>query len=94
MSMALKYLLLLLIPLYTCLISKNTITNTMIKNTTDTNSDSMVLQYLVRESKVKPQKRKAIILLHGVGINEQDLFSFDNQLPDNFIVISLLVNLL
>ena len=88
MSMALKYLLLLLIPLYTCLIAKNAITNAMIKNTTGTSSDSMVLQYLVREAKVTSQKRKAIILLHGVGSNEQDLFNFCNQLPDDFLVIS------
>ena len=30
-----------------------------------------------------------IILMHGVGSNEKDLFSFANQLPDSFLVISL-----
>jgi phospholipase/carboxylesterase len=29
-----------------------------------------------------------IILLHGVGSSEKDLFSFANQLPDNFLVVS------
>lgn len=48
----------------------------------------MVLQYLVREPKVRSEKKKAIILLHGVGSNENDLFSLANQLPGDFLVIS------
>lgn len=63
-------------------------TNTIIKEITSTTTDSMVLQYLVREPKVKSEKKKAIILLHGVGSNEQDLFSLANQLPDDFFIIS------
>ena len=63
-------------------------TNTIIKDTNSTTSDSMVLQYLAREPKVKSAKKKAIILLHGVGSNEQDLFSLANQLPNDFLVIS------
>lgn len=63
-------------------------TTTIIKETTSATSDTMVLQYLVREPKVKSEKKKAIILLHGVGSNEQDLFSLANQLPDDFLVIS------
>lgn len=51
-------------------------------------SDSMVLQYLVREPQIKSEKKKAIILLHGVGSNEQDLFSLADHLPPDFYVIS------
>lgn len=47
-----------------------------------------VLHYLVREPLVKSENAPAIILLHGVGSNEEDLFSLANQLPDNFLVIS------
>lgn len=55
-------------------------TNTIIKEITSTTTDSMVLQYFVREPKVKSEKKKAIILLHGVGSNEQDLFSLAKQI--------------
>lgn len=37
----------------------------------------------------KSAKPPVIILMHGVGSNEKDLFSFANQLPDSFLVISL-----
>jgi phospholipase/carboxylesterase len=50
-------------------------------------SDSLALQYLIRESKVQSAKKKAIILLHGVGSNEADLFSLADQLPDYFLII-------
>lgn len=46
------------------------------------------LQYLVRQPKTKTAKPPLIILLHGVGSNETDLFSLADQLPDNFLVIS------
>jgi phospholipase/carboxylesterase len=62
-------------------------TNIIIKENSTT-FDSMVLQYLVREPKVKSAKKKAIILLHGVGSNEADLFSLASQLPDEFLVLS------
>ena len=47
-----------------------------------------VLQYGVRQLKIKTGKVPLIILLHRVGGNEQDLFSFANQLPGNFLVVS------
>ncbi|MDN3658160.1 hypothetical protein QWZ08_21085 [Ferruginibacter paludis] len=49
--------------------------------------ESLVLQYLAREPKVQSAKKKAIILLHGVGSNEADLFSLADQLPDDFLII-------
>lgn len=47
------------------------------------------LQYVVRQPKIKTGKPRLIILLHGVGGNEQHLFSFANQLPDDFLVVSV-----
>src|SRR5436190_18070577 len=63
------------------------IMNTTIDPTSELASDSMVLHYLVREPKIKSGPKKAIILLHGVGSNEKDLFSLADQLPDDFLVI-------
>jgi len=62
-------------------------TETTIKQTS-TVSDSLVLQYLVREPQVKSSKNKGLILLHGLGNNEQDLFSLPCQLPKDFYIIS------
>jgi phospholipase/carboxylesterase len=47
-----------------------------------------MLTYLVREPKVHVGKPPLIILLHGVGSNEHDLFTFSNSLPDRFLVVS------
>jgi len=48
----------------------------------------MSLHHLVREPKVKLDNNPAIILLHGYGSNEEDLFSFATELPDEYYVIS------
>ena len=48
----------------------------------------MSLHHLVREPKIKLEKNPAIILLHGYGSNEEDLFSFATELPDEYYVIS------
>lgn len=56
--------------------------------TTNANDTTTVLQYLVREPKIKSEHPPTIILLHGVGSNEADLFSFANQLPEKYLVIS------
>ncbi len=47
-----------------------------------------MLHYLVREPKVKSEHPPLLILLHGIGSNEQDLFSFANKLPGKYLVIS------
>ncbi len=49
----------------------------------------MDLKYIVRQPKVASEKTPLIILLHGVGSNENALFSFAEQLPDQFLVISV-----
>ena len=46
------------------------------------------LEYLIREPKVKLDKNPVILLLHGYGSNEADLFSFETELPDNYYIIS------
>ncbi|RYE20588.1 MAG: esterase [Sphingobacteriaceae bacterium] len=37
----------------------------------------------------KLRRKKAVILLHGVGSNEEDLFRFANRFPEEFMVISV-----
>ena len=56
-------------------------------NKTTLDAKGLALQYLIREPKLKSKQKKAIILLHGVDSNEQDLFSLSNQLPDDAYVI-------
>jgi phospholipase/carboxylesterase len=45
--------------------------------------------YLVRPPKVVLDKNPLLLLLHGYGSNEADLFSFASELPDEYYVISL-----
>lgn len=46
------------------------------------------LSYLVREAKAGMVNPPLLMLMHGVGSNEQDMFSFAEHLPDNFLIIS------
>ncbi|WP_197062231.1 alpha/beta hydrolase [Flavobacterium rivuli] len=46
------------------------------------------LHYLVRQPKIKAAHPPVLFLLHGVGSNEKDLFSFAQNLPDKYLVIS------
>lgn len=46
------------------------------------------LQYLVRKPVTASENPPLLILLHGYGSNEQDLFSFAEELPDEFLIIS------
>jgi phospholipase/carboxylesterase len=52
-------------------------------------SESTDLFYLTREPKVKTENSPVIFLLHGVGSNEKDLFSFSDVFPDSFLIVSL-----
>ncbi|MFY0481273.1 alpha/beta hydrolase [Flavobacterium sp. PLA-1-15] len=49
---------------------------------------SLSLYHLIREPKVKLDKNPLILLLHGYGSNEQDLFSFASELPEEYFIIS------
>ena len=46
------------------------------------------LQYLVRNPKIASTKPPLLILLHGYGSNEQDLFSFAEELSDDLLIVS------
>jgi phospholipase/carboxylesterase len=48
----------------------------------------MTLHHLVREPKIKLEKNPLLLLLHGYGSNEEDLFSFASELPEEYYVIS------
>jgi phospholipase/carboxylesterase len=47
------------------------------------------LHYLVRQAKITTGKPPLLILLHGLGSNEEDLFSLADQLPAHFLVVSV-----
>lgn len=49
---------------------------------------SLTLNYLIREPKVKLEKNPLLLLLHGYGSNDEDLFSFASELPDQYYVVS------
>ena len=46
------------------------------------------LEYQVREPKILLDKNPLLLLLHGYGSNDSDLFSFASELPDEYFVIS------
>ncbi|WP_027377155.1 alpha/beta hydrolase [Kaistella palustris] len=48
----------------------------------------MDLKYLVREPATITEKTPLLILLHGYGSNENDLFSFAPTLPEDWLIVS------
>lgn len=49
---------------------------------------NLSLEYKIREPKIKLEKNPLILLLHGYGSNEEDLFSFAAELPEEYYIIS------
>ncbi|GIM59746.1 alpha/beta hydrolase [Capnocytophaga canimorsus] len=47
------------------------------------------LEYIIKESTKKSKNTPVIFMLHGYGSNEQDLFSFANELSEQYTIISL-----
>lgn len=47
-----------------------------------------MLHYIKRDPKTAVENPPLLILLHGYGSNEQDLFSFAEELPDELLIIS------
>jgi phospholipase/carboxylesterase len=47
-----------------------------------------MLEHLVRPSSLK-ENYPLLVMLHGYGSSEEDLFSFASELPEEFIIISL-----
>ena len=50
---------------------------------------NLSLHYLVKEPKIILEKNPLLLLIHGYGSNEQDLFSFAEELPETHYVISV-----
>ncbi len=50
---------------------------------------NLSLKHIIRESKNKSAKAPLLILLHGYGSNEEDLFSFASELPEEYFIISV-----
>jgi phospholipase/carboxylesterase len=48
----------------------------------------MKLHYLIKEPKIILETNPMLLLLHGYGSNEEDLFSFASEFPDHYYVIS------
>lgn len=46
------------------------------------------LQHLIRRPKTETKKAPVLIMLHGYGSDENDLFSFANELPEDLLIIS------
>tara|TARA_R110001606_G_scaffold18340_5_gene69178 strand:+ start:805 stop:1452 length:648 start_codon:yes stop_codon:yes gene_type:complete len=46
------------------------------------------LHYIVRQPKIEQENPPLLILLHGYGSNEEDLFSFASELPKQLLIVS------
>jgi hypothetical protein len=49
----------------------------------------MVLYYLAKEPSIKSTKMPVLILLHGIGSNEKDLFHLADKLHPQMLIISV-----
>jgi phospholipase/carboxylesterase len=50
---------------------------------------TLSLHHITREAKNLTKKAPVLILLHGYGSNEEDLFSFASELPEEYFIISV-----
>ena len=48
----------------------------------------MDLQFLVREPENITPNSQLLVMIHGYGSNEEDLFSFRHDLPEDWIIVS------
>jgi len=53
------------------------------------NKQTLSLEHNYKTPKNTSEKSPVIIMLHGYGSDENDLFSFASELPDNYTIISL-----
>lgn len=49
---------------------------------------SLSINFLIKEPTIKKDKNPLILLLHGYGSNEEDLFSFASELPEDYYIVS------
>jgi phospholipase/carboxylesterase len=61
----------------------------ILKQNTEYLQMNLSLEYLVREPKTKLDKNPLLLLIHGYGSNEEDLFSFAAELPDEYYIVSV-----
>ena len=47
------------------------------------------LEHLIRPSNTKKENAPVLFMLHGYGSNEEDLFSFASELPEELFIISI-----
>lgn len=52
-------------------------------------TDTLELHHLIRKPKIQTEKAPLLIMLHGYGSNEEDLFAFAEELPEELFVISV-----
>ena len=53
------------------------------------NSNNLSLHHIIRESSIKDAKAPLLIMLHGYGSDENDLFSFASEFPKELFIISV-----
>ncbi|UNY98136.1 alpha/beta fold hydrolase [Zhouia spongiae] len=47
------------------------------------------LEHLIKAPNIKKEKQSVLFMFHGYGSNEEDLFSFAGELPDDLFIISV-----
>jgi phospholipase/carboxylesterase len=47
------------------------------------------LHHIIKEPSIKKDKTPVLFMLHGYGSNEDDLFSFSSELPEELFIISV-----
>ncbi|WP_340073880.1 alpha/beta hydrolase [Leptobacterium sp. I13] len=50
---------------------------------------ALSLEHIIRKSSVTDRKPPVLFMLHGYGSNEDDLFSFAGELPEELFIISV-----
>lgn len=50
---------------------------------------NLSLHHIIKEPKASSGKAPLLIMLHGYGSNEEDLFSFAEELPEDLFIISV-----
>ena len=53
------------------------------------NTKELSLQHLIRKPKVASENPPLLLMLHGYGSDEKDLFTFAEELPDELFVVSV-----
>ncbi|MBE7638924.1 alpha/beta fold hydrolase [Salegentibacter sp. BLCTC] len=53
------------------------------------NTKELSLQHLIRKPKIASENPPLLLMLHGYGSDEKDLFSFAEELPDELFVVSV-----